>query len=279
MPFERWTRSGAGLAAQDEADLSPWEVEPSLLADLRLGAATQALEEGQPDLALVEAEQLLRRHPDDLLALGLVGRAAISVGDGDMAAAALARVVGEDEAGSEAWALYSLALTLGFRFDEGRGAAEHAIALDPTLAVAWLHLALAQERLGERLGARRAYARAATLAPGVLSGPRSWSEAAWALSLREARDRLSLSARVFYQRVPVCWRALPSLDELPGRPSGLSPFAGAFAVSPAPERDEMPAHVLLFRQNLARGAAERGQLTERIRVALQAQASGWMRGA
>ena len=278
MGFERWARGPGRSPVQDEAGLTPWEFEPALLADLRLGVASQALDDGQPERALVEAEQLLRRHPDDLQALGVVGRAAILVGDGDMAAAALSRVVGEDEANADGWSLYSLALTLGFRYEEGRLAALQAVELDPELAVAWHHLALAQERLGEELAARRSFRRAAALAPTVLPRPRVWAELTWARCLEAARDKLPLSSRLFYQRVPVCWRDLPAVEDLPDGATGLSPFAGAYASLPDDDGERLPECIVLFRRNLARGAADAPQLTERIFLALRTQAVGWMRG-
>lgn len=262
---------------QDEADATPWHFDPALLADLRFDAASDALDSGHPALALVEAEQLLARQPDDLDAMTLVGRAAISLGDGPMAAAALARVVGEDGATADAWALYSLALSLGFHYEEGEGAAREALRLDPTNASAWYHLALAQERIGEELAARRSFARAHGLAPEVLPRPRVWSERVWRQCLEAARDRLPMSVRVFYQGVPVAWRDLPDAELSRGGADRISPFAGAAALGPADD-SELPRAVVLTRRNLARTAARPADLIQRLEDALAAVAFGWMRG-
>ncbi len=68
--------------------MTPWTVDPDTLANLRLDRAIRALEQEDPDRALVEAEELLETMPDHADALAIVGRAALEIGDATLAAAA-----------------------------------------------------------------------------------------------------------------------------------------------------------------------------------------------
>ncbi|MCB9778011.1 MAG: tetratricopeptide repeat protein [Alphaproteobacteria bacterium] len=63
--------------------------DSALVAGLRIDKARRALDQGHPAQALVEAEELLDSHPDHVQAMLVSARAAVALGDGPMALAAI----------------------------------------------------------------------------------------------------------------------------------------------------------------------------------------------
>lgn len=272
MPFSRGRRPGelGGPGAQ-ATGAAAWVIDATVMAGLRLGAASGALSEGDADRALAEAEQLLHRTPDDMDALIVVGRAAVRTGDGAMAAAALRRVLDARPALGECWALLSLALLLEADPEGAVAAAARATEAAPEAPLGWHHLAVALERAGRAAEASGAALRAEALDPKTFARPLQWSDADWTRALTVAREGLLPLVREFYQDVPLRWASYPEVGLLRSSSPPLSPFIDALALPPGPGRSK-PAAVVLFRDNLARPSCSLAELSLRLELALQRRA-------
>jgi len=144
--------------ALDPANLAAGVVRVRALAQL-----------GRPAAANAAADSLVAAHPGEPAALGAQGAARLAAGD---AAAALAplREASErllDDAGL-AWDLGRAAIARG-DVPLAREAFERAVTAAPGAYDAWLGVADARSRLGDRAGAEAALERAAAL-PGASDG-------------------------------------------------------------------------------------------------------------
>lgn len=272
MPFSRGRRpaEGGGTGAH-ATGAAAWVIDATVMAGLRLDAASGALSEGDADRALAEAEQLLHRTPDDIDALVVVGRAAVRTGDGAMAAAALRRVLDARPELGECWALLSLALLLEADPEGAVEAAERATVASPEAPLGWHHLAVALERAGRAAEASGAALRAEALDPKTFARPVSWSDEEWTRALSAAREGLSPVVREFYRDVPLRWASFPDVGLLRSSSPPLSPFIDALALPPTPGRAS-PAAVVLYRDNLARPSCSLAELSLRLELALQRRA-------
>jgi len=271
MPFSRGRRPGELGGTGGHGATAAWVIDSAVMAELRLGAASGALSEGDADRALAEAEQLLHRTPEDVDALIVVGRAAVRTGDGSMAAAALRQVLDARPENAECWALLALALLLDADAEQAVEAAEHATAAAPGSPLGWHHLSVSLERAGRPAEARTAALQAEALDPTTFARPMEWSEADWTRALTAARDGLPPLVRDFYRAVPLRWAPFPDRALLKASSPPLSPFIDAVALPPAPGRTA-PSAVVLFRDNLARPSCGLAELSLRLGLALQRRA-------
>jgi len=265
----------------DEAGVGPWVVDPDTLAMLRLEKAVRALDADAPDLALVEAEELLQAHPGHPDGLGIVGRAALQLGDAAMARAALEQLCG-DEPSDPVQALLLSQARFGSADLEGAvSAARLATSLRPDLAAAWFQQALALDRLGQPGAAALAWQRANALDPEGFRLPVPVPDDIWSACLEAAIGALPSELQLFYEHVPVRWASYPSEAELHAESPPLSPlvdamYTGSPPVDPDERQRELPAAVLLFRGNLALPDPEPAALVHRIHAALIHEAGDWL---
>jgi len=265
----------------DEAGVGPWVVDPETLAMLRLEKAVRALDADDPDLALVEAEELLQAHPGNLDALGVVGRAALQLGDAALARAALERLSDGEPKDAVQALLLSQARFGTADLEAAVAAARTATALRPDLAAAWFQQALALDRLGRPGPAALAWQRANTLDPEGFRLPVSVPDETWVACLSAALGTLPDSLHPFYEQVPVRWAEYPTLAQLHAESPPLSPLIDAmYNGSPPMDLDErrarFPAAVMLFRGNLALPDPDPAALLHRIHAALIHEARDWL---
>jgi tetratricopeptide (TPR) repeat protein len=265
----------------DEAGVGPWMVDPEMLLMLRLDKAVRALDADDPDLALVEAEELLHSRPGHVDALGVVGRAALQMGDAAMARAALERLW-EQGARDAVTALLLSQARFGTAELEGAvEAARCATDTQPDLAAAWFQQALALERLGRAGAAALAWQRAHALDGERFRLPGDVPEDVWVACLDAALGALPDPVRGFYARVPVRWATYPTLQSLRQESPPLSPLLDAmYTGSPPLDPEERLAHlpeaVTLFRGNLRLPDPQPAALAHRILAALVHEAQDWL---
>ena len=264
----------------DERELRPWAVDPDTVILLRLKKAQSALDRGDADLALVEAEELLEEAPAHADALLVVGRAALALHDAGMARAAFEQVIDQRAADVDALEGLAVARFESVDFPGSLESARAAVAADPKRGRAWYYQGLALERVGPSDEAVRCFERAHTLEPAEHPLPRNFSETAWEDALAQGRKALPGPIRAFFSKVAFRWERFPDQAELTERHPPLSPFSYALYEGTPPERGdpwtELPRCVRLFRGNLRHGTRTTDELAERIAEALMHEAAAWL---
>lgn len=265
----------------DEAGVGPWMVDPETLTLLRLDKAVRALDEDDPDLALVEAEELLASHPAHPEALGVVGRAALQMGDAALARAALERLGASGDSDAVTALLLSQARFGTADLEGAVVSARAATDAQPDMAAAWFQQALALERLGRAGPAALAWQRAAALDGERFGLPDQVDELVWTACLETALAALPEAVRPFYARVPVVWARFPDVADLRAEAPPLSPLLDAMyhGTPPMDAEDrlaQLPDHVTLFRGNLVLPSGEPTALAQRIHAALVHEAHDWL---
>jgi len=276
-----------------------WAVDPDHLRALRRRHAEQAFAASQYDRALAEAEELLTATPDDAEAIWVTARAALHVGDACMAEAAIRQLLTLPEARQPASPVQllshlSLAVFLQADFATASELARRAIQYDDQSPMAWLHLALGEERLGHSAGAKAALIHAATLSPtGV---PRSGDDLpppTWARILSAAMMHLSEDEQAILTPLEVAWEWFPEAELLRSVSPPISPFievlisgeAEAEAEDADDTEDEpdpllqlLPKarRVALYRGNLLRGTPSTSDLVDRLALSLRSELAAWL---
>ena len=258
----------------------PWSVPTDYLLRLRLDAALRALEGGEYTAALVEAEELLAEAPGHEPALGVVGTAALQLGNATLACEAFSLLLELRPDDAETHAVLAMAR---FGLADLHGAlrsARSAVALRPDLPEAWYYAGLAEERLRRDTEAREAFARAEALAPDTYAEPDELADDLWQTALGTAATLLPAPLQRFYGDVPARWEDFPQMDELLAVDPPLSPFTDAlYDGTPPVEGDpwsQRPGAIRLFRRNLARPSAGPDELAARIARALVHEALDWL---
>lgn len=264
----------------DERSHGPWVIDPDTMIHLRLRKGREALSRGEPELALVEGEELLEDHPGQVDALQLVGDAALSMHDAPLARATFEQLL--ERQPDRPHALEGLAVAL-FECVEFRPALEQAraaIEREPGLARCWYYQGLLLERLADQEGANRCFDRAHALSPEAWPLPRNYSDHAWEEALAQGRRLLPGPIRGFYAKVPLRWERFPAEAELRAPFPPLSPLSYAlFEGTPPLQGDpwtEGPKSVRLYRGNLRHGARKVEDLARRIAESLLQEAAAWL---
>lgn len=260
------------------AGVPVWAADPDLLLGLRRSRAGDALLRGDPEEALIEAEELLDSHPDDVQALTIVGHAALELADPRMAALALDGVVRRRPDDAEAWAFLAMARTHMGALADALQAAQAALGVDDELALAWHLRGIVRDRLGQP-GTDRDHARAAALDPQRFPLPTPITQATWDQALALARALLPLPARQFVGGLRLEWADLPPVDPPEEDEDGDSPLRAAEAVGLPPTQDGpdgVPTAIRIYRGNLAWPPTSVDGLAERIAAALTSVAYEWV---
>ncbi|MCK6525240.1 tetratricopeptide repeat protein [Myxococcota bacterium] len=255
--------------------------DAATVSAMRLAEARAALEDGDPQTAIVEAEELLDVDPDNLDALFLVGDASLELGDALGARAAYERYL--ELCPDDPGALSGLAVAC-FDLTDLDGclkAARQAVTLEPQLAEAWHQLGLVYELRGDTKEARQHLRRATELEPESFPSAAPIPQAAWSQALNRALQSLPRRLRAWYAQVPMELLPLPDLDELrrsspPISPSVLALASGAPPDDAAAAWESPPKALRFFQANLEREATFSEDLVATIRGALVREAAEWL---
>ncbi len=261
--------------------MTPWTVDPDTLANLRLDRAIRALEQEDPDRALVEAEELLETMPDHADALAIVGRAALEIGDATLAAAALTQLQAQGVDDPTTRLLLSRARFGAADLEGSLAAARATTDAQPDSAEAWFQQALCLERLDRPGPAALAWQRASALAPERFPLPQDLPDALWQACLDSAVAALPANLQAFYAEVPIRWASWPSVEALQAESPPLSPlldcmYEGAPPSDPEDRDTVRPECVWLFRGNLRLPAPDAAGIARRIHLGLITEASDWL---
>lgn len=196
---------------------------------------------GQSQDALAQADEVLKKHPDD------------------------------HQAGYErALALFELC-----RFREAKGAFSSLLNDEERGAYAHHHLALLLEREGKTREAEVHFKKAHDLQPEDFPDPVILSAEAFNAQMQKAISELPKDMQHDLDGVTVRAEDLPADDDLIGNEPPLSPtILGLFRGPPLKEAcgDERPGEpcrsIALYRLNLGRAVTSREELIEQIRVTL-----------
>lgn len=264
----------------DEQTHGRWQVDPETMIALRLSRAAETLEAGDAEGALVEVEELLEDHPDNLDALFLTGEAALALRDAGMAREAFEHYLSLSADHPQALEGLCVARFESVDFAGALEAARGANRVEPDRARAWYYEGLVLERAGDSRAATRAFEAANALAPDTYPLPRSFSEAAWEEALVRGRRMLPGPIRAFYAQIPIKWENFPAVPDLTAVSPALSPFSYALYEGVPPEGGdpwtEVPRAIRLFRGNLRHGVRRSEDLARRIADALMHEAAAWL---
>lgn len=238
-----------------------WGIDDGARAALLLERARVCLAEGDPEGAVVYAEELLDEYPGDVDALLLVADAAPRYGHGEVGllAARAARRLGREPGAVEAAALLAACLV-----DEALEATTTLLSASPADARAWAVRAQALEVLGRFDEADAALARAHGLRPDYYPRPVELREAEWDEALRQAWSALSADDRAAAAAWRLEMREAPTLEELRSVEPHAPPATFALLVP-----SEGALVLRAYRRSLSRGAADANEVVARLADAIR----------
>jgi predicted Zn-dependent protease with MMP-like domain len=242
----------------------------------RVDRAWDALEEGDPEAAGMEAEELMeetREHPEVRF---LFGAALLESGDPAAALEQLqqCRDLVEDPIILE----YYLASTLfeNHRFEESLELFRHVCAEEPDEAPPVYGMAETLEFLGEYEEAEDLYERAHALEAQDFPLPIRMKREAFREVVREAIEHLPEDIRSPLDKVPVVVEELPSREVLASESEDepLTPTVLGLFVGPSLREQSVfdpiivPPTIFIYQRNLERFCQTREELIEEIRLTL-----------
>ncbi len=264
----------------DELPPATWGagVDAEAMSRLRLDKGREALEQGDPGLALVEAEELLDGDPAHEEALWLAAEAAFELGANFTAVAALEPLLAQRPMAAEAWSLLSRCRLEGMELEEAEQAARRCLALSPERAhdegQAWFVLGIIGRQRGEP-DFKEALRRAADRDPGCFAPRQPSDPAAWRAALPKALLRLPPSLRSLFASISIELRSFPANDDLELRGVPLSPLVPCQMLAPHPPPELPPARIALYTDNLHPDSPEDEDLARSIVWALSDLAGLW----
>ena len=257
-----------------------WTVDPNTLVSLRLSEAERAIQSGDLDRALIEAEELLDEEPSHRRALEIASQAALGMGDVLTALASLNRFIELHPPNARTLQGLAAARFQAVDFPGALAAAEQATALDSSMAASWHYQGLALERIGKPDEAANRFAKAEKLQPDQFPKPADCSNVPWEAHLEQALSRLPQPLQVFFDGVPIRWNHFPADADLLENYPPLSPFTDGLYRGVLPDGEdpwsERPNSVTLFQGNLARPSIEDDDIIRRIAEALVHEAMHWL---
>jgi tetratricopeptide (TPR) repeat protein len=257
-----------------------WTVDPKTLVSLRLSEAERAIQHGDLDRALIEAEELLDEQPAHRRALEIASQAALGMGDVLTALASLNRFVELHPPDAKTLQSLAAARFQAVDFPGALAAAEQAAALDGSVGASWHYQGLALERIGKLEEAGERFARAAKLQPDQFPFPIDVGTVSWDDHLEAALGNLPQPIQVFYDGIPIRWKHFPAVADLLENYPPLSPFTDALYRGTLPEGgdpwSDQPTNVTLFQGNLSRPSNCAEDIVKRITEALMHEAMHWI---
>jgi tetratricopeptide (TPR) repeat protein len=266
----------------DELPGGIWRIDAETRAGLRLKRVRAAIDHGEWEAAILEAEELLDEEPRHPEALFLLGEALLETADFELARAAYEQRVRLD--GGDTPALLGLAIASFQTCDLPRAIenAREVARRTPDNAEAHYYLGLALERLpGRAAEALTSLSAASHLDPERFPLPMQLDDEDWQHLVGAAVMRLHPRLRAFYSELQFRLEDLPSLVELQSHEPPLPPTIGALYKGEPPDLDtedpweHRPEAIRLFARNLAR-APSTESLLERLTHALQEEALDWL---
>lgn len=246
----------------DVATHSPWTVDRAVRVAVLLQAARDALVAGACLEAVALAEEVLEENPEEVEALLLVADAAPRYGHGRVALLALEQAVG---LGAQSGALRIAALLALGEVEAALREGDRVLlegGEDRARAQALRGQAL--ELLGRWEEADQAFMQAAALRPDLYPlSPRPDSHQ-WQGLLQEALGQLQAEDQAALIGTELVFAKVPELAETVNRPPSSHSTRRFLERGP---------QLVLFQQNLARGAADLGELRQRLADALTWEAA------
>ncbi len=238
-----------------------WSLDQRARAALLLERARCQLADGDPEGAVVYAEELLDEDPDDADALLVVADAAPRYGHGEVGllAAQKARRLGRDPGVIEAAAMLSACLV-----DDALAATAAILEANTANARAWAVRAQALEVLGRLAEADDALERAHALRPESYPRAVQLHEAQWDAAVREALSMLDTPERRVAARWRVELRDAPTIDDL----QSVRPVAPPATFALLLTTDGGPV-LRAFRRPLCRGANDAEEVSMRLAEAIR----------
>ena len=244
----------------------------------RLHAVWDALEEGEAEVALLEARRLARMSPHDpavILARTAAAYEAGAFGE-SYEAASHGRQTEVDDDRTWGWYAGASALQL-WMFEEAIEELEVLLDGGPDEPETWHLLAIAREMTGADAEAGRCYAKAAELDAEAFPLPVRISDKELDAAVRSAMDALPPSFRRKLEEVPLIVQNLPDPliaeaeepggDRLP--PDVLGLFVGQSDLERSVfDHGDVPGVIYLFRRNLERVCTDLESLVSEIRTTL-----------
>lgn len=264
----------------DELPGGVWRLDPMTGVGLRLQRVRKALEQGEVEAAVQEAEELLDEAPDHPEGLLLLGDALLELGDYELALRTFQQRVGID--GGDVDSLLGLGIA-AFHVCDLQLSIEttrEVIRVEPELAEAHYYLGLALERIpGRSSESLNELMAAYQLSPKRFPLPRDLTQADWQELVAGAVARLPEKLHGFYSDLPFTIEDLPDLDELRRHDPPLPPTIAAMHTGEPPEDQDpfehRPEMIRLFARNLARAPTPE-DLIDQLKQALLDEAQHWL---
>lgn len=245
------------------------------MEDRVLEAIYEALDEGQPEVALEAARAALEEEPQDPVLHFLSGVAYLELDRAREAIPPLRQAVALDTEDAELRAQLALALFRSCEFEEARREVVRALALDESLPDAHAVMALLLERGGRFLEADAHEARAERLDPERFPPRVRLDRSSFEKEIVLAGERLPARFRQLLGEVGVSVEEVPPEAILREEEPPLDPeLLGLFVGEPLTERSvfgpggALPPRVLLFKRSLERHARDAEELRDEIAVTL-----------
>ena len=240
----------------------------------KVDAIWQALEEGEPEKARAQLDQLRQSrggHPDVRIV-----EAAVLLEEGE-AAEALSALAGADRSADPALLFHMRALAAFdlARFEAAEADARRAIAIQPAFAEALDLLSRICEHLGREEDAMRFAEEAGVIDAEKFGPPPDITDEEFDALVEKAVKELPARVRDQLEELPVHVMPLPPRAILTAEDPPLSPdILGLFVGHHLLERStgdlpDTPGAIYVFRRNLLRACADRDELEREIRVTVQ----------
>jgi len=260
---------------------SDWKLDLADIGALRLQHARRAFNDRDPQLALVEAEELLDDEPDNLDALLIVADAALELGDPAVSRAAFLQAI--DLGASSALLMSGLAVAC-YELTDLDGCVEasnRALELEPAHAEAWYYKGVALDQLGRADEARVALSQATYHDPKSFPLPTEMSTEDIQLLLGQALSCMPTELAKWFAQVRFELHRYPDLNALRDGEMPLSPSAPALYHGTPPDQradpwSSTPDKVDVYVGNLERAAALGADLTQLLAASLRNEALDWL---
>lgn len=265
--------------SSDDVVGTGWGLDPRTRRELRLQSATEALVQRDLARAVLELEELLDEHPDDIEALWSLAEATMELRDHAVAREAWRAL---DELGVDRTPVHTQRALCAFEladFDEAVTCARRALAIHEDLPEASYILGLALEHLGaSRSEVDAAFIRAHRASPLGFPLPLPWSDADVRAAASQALAELSPDIRAFWRDVPIQVEPLPNRHELVAPTPSISPrilamYAGTPPATLTPTA--RPTAVRIYARNLAHHEAIEMAVAA-LADALEQEAADWL---
>ncbi|MCP4810482.1 MAG: hypothetical protein GY913_08660 [Proteobacteria bacterium] len=258
-----------------------WGLNLAEIGALRLQHARRAFEDRDPQLALIEAEELLEDEPDNSDALLLVADAALELGQPEISRSAFLHAI--DQGPQPAWVLsgYAVACYELSDIDACLLACDQALALQPDLAEAWYYRALALDFQGRGAEAAEAFGAASSHDGKHFPPTTPLSTAEVTHILESAVQALDPKLADWYAQCRFEVHRYPRLDdlrqsELPLSPSSVALYQGKPAEADQDPWQVFPDRIELYVANLEHAGALGAAPASLLATTLRSEALDWL---